>query len=175
MKISLTVLEVIDYNDFPLLYTAKDPIGGLYLCLATEEVDNLPQYTAVAISQPRLQSLQNAQIDLRSVFEKPELGGWFKVGYLEQDALTIEPMLGTVALPEAFLPKTGAFLRQRGLLRAETLESVKIGGIAKEAGMNPTLLRQYISGFKKPSPEQARRVQDALHRVGRRLLEVQFV
>ncbi|MCY7328274.1 MAG: hypothetical protein LH618_06990 [Saprospiraceae bacterium] len=51
----------------------------------------------------------------------------------------------------------------------------RIGSIAKEAGMNPTLLRQYVSGVKRPSPEQARRVQDALHRLAQRLLEVRFV
>lgn len=31
--------------------------------------------------------------------------------------------------------------------------------------MNPTLLKQYLSGIKQPSREQALRVQDALHRV----------
>ena len=35
--------------------------------------------------------------------------------------------------------------------------------IAELAGMNPGLLRQYASGVKNPSPDQAKRIEKAVH------------
>ena len=83
-------------------------------------------------------------------------------------------MLGVV-----FDPVSGEFLSQEPgeapFIRPESFEAVKVSAVAKEAGMNPTLLRQYVSGVKRPSPEQSRRVQDALHRLARRLLDVRLI
>ena len=84
-------------------------------------------------------------------------------------------MPSTQQIPQEWLPMPNEFLPYTPLLRPETFEVVKVGAVAKEAGMNPTLLRQYLSGVKHPSREQALRVQDALHRVAQRLLAVQFV
>ena len=176
MKVSLAFLETLVWHDCPLLFVAKDSIGGLYLCLATEDTgDELPRYTAVAVSNERLQALKLGKIDLHSVFARPELGSWFRVTSFEDTQAFIEPLVGVTALPDEMLPKPGEYLPRRSRLQPEAFESLKIGAVAKEAGMNPTLLRQYVSGFKIPSPEQARRVQEALHRVGKRLMETQFV
>ena len=37
--------------------------------------------------------------------------------------------------------------------------------MAKHAGMNPTLLRQYVSGVKNPSASQAKRIEETLHQL----------
>ncbi|MEX2566632.1 MAG: hypothetical protein WD431_11865 [Cyclobacteriaceae bacterium] len=47
----------------------------------------------------------------------------------------------------------------------EHFDFLKISNVAKHAGMNPTLLRQYVSGAKNPSEEQARRIEETLHRL----------
>ena len=175
MKVSLAFSETLIYHDFPILFVGKDSIGGNYLCQVVDDSVEVPRYVAVAISQARLQALKLGKVDLHTVLSKPELGGWFEVTSFDEEHATIEPLLDIQALPPDFLPKPGALLPQASMLPPETFEAVKIGAVAKEAGMNPTLLRQYISGYKRLSPEQARRVQEALHRVGQRLLEVQFV
>lgn len=172
MSLSLTVQETLIWHDFPHLFVAKDKIGGLQLCLA---IDDTPQYISVAISNTRLQNLKLSNIDLYSVFTQPELGAWFKVNLTENGEVLAEAMPSAEQIPEAWLPMPNAFLPFTPLLRPETFEAVKISAVAREAGMNPTLLRQYLAGTKQPSREQALRVQDALHRVAKRLLAAQFV
>ena len=172
MNLSLSVQETLIFHDFPQLFVAKDKIGGLQLCLA---IDDTPQYISVAISLTRLQDLKLSKIDLHSVFANPELSAWFKVNLTDTNEVLAEAIPATQQIPQEWLPLPHAFLPYTPLLRPETFEVVKVGAVAKEAGMNPTLLRQYLSGVKHPSREQALRVQDALHRVAQRLLAVQFV
>ena len=172
MKVLLTIQETLIWHDTPQLFVAKDKIGGLQLCLA---VDDTPQYISVAISTARLQDVKWGKIDLYNVFAQPELGAWFRVNMSENDTILAETMPSTENIPTEWLPMPNEFLPPSTLLKPETFEVVKVGAVAKEAGMNPTLLRQYLSGVKHPSAEQALRVQNALHRVAQRLLEVQFV
>lgn len=175
MKISLTVIETLIWHDTPQLFVAKDLVGGLHLCLAVDTTNELPHYITVAISQARLQLLKSGKVDLHSIFANPEMGTWFQITSFEDTQAIVEPIPELKKLPEEWLPLPGEFLPLQPLLRPETFDALKVGAVAKEAGMNPTLLRQYLSGVKRPSPEQARRVQDALHRVAQRLLEVRFV
>ena len=172
MNISLTVQETLIWHDYPHLFVAKDKIGGLQLCLA---IDDTPQYISVALSANRLQDLKLSKIDLHSVFAQPELGAWFRVNLTDNNEVLAQAMPSTEKIPTEWLPMPNAFLPYSNLLRPETFEAVKVSAVAKEAGMNPTLLRQYLSGIKHPSREQALRVQDALHRVAQRLLNVQLV
>ena len=172
MNISLTIQETLIWHDYPHLFVAKDKIGGLQLCLA---IDDTPQYISVALSANRLQDLKLSKIDLHSVFAQPELGAWFRVNLTDKNEVLAQAMPSTEKIPTEWLPMPNAFLPYSTLLRPETFEVVKVSAVAKEAGMNPTLLRQYLSGIKHPSREQALRVQDALHRVAQRLLDVQLV
>jgi hypothetical protein len=172
MNILLVVQETLVWHDFPHLFVAKDKIGGQYLCLA---IDDTPQYLSVAISASRLQDLKLNRIDLHSIFANPELGVWFRVILTDGDTVLANTIPSTEKIPVEWLPTPNVFLPYTPLLRPETFEILKVSAVAKEAGMNPTLLRQYLSGAKHPSREQALRVQDALHRVAQRLLDVQLV
>lgn len=172
MNLSLTVQETLIWHDFPHLFVAKDKIGGLQLCLA---IDDTPRYISVAISNARLQDLKLSNIDLYTVFTRPELDGWFRVNLTENGELLAHAMPSAEQIPGAWLPMPNVFLPFTPMLRPDMFDAVKISAVAREAGMNPTLLRQYLSGIKQPSREQALRVQDALHRVAKRLLAVQFV
>lgn len=44
--------------------------------------------------------------------------------------------------------------------------------IAKRAGINPGLMRQYSSGVKHPSAQQAKKIEDAIHAVAKELKAV---
>ena len=44
--------------------------------------------------------------------------------------------------------------------------------IAKIAGLNPGLVRQYSSGVKHPSAEQAKKIENAIHKIANELQEV---
>lgn len=56
----------------------------------------------------------------------------------------------------------------------ELLPEVKVSNIAEKAGINTSLLRQYKTGKKAASEEQANKVLKALHELGEELLSVSF-
>ncbi len=177
MKVLMTVQEILIWHDAPQLFVANDSIAGLYLCLATDIVE--PHYLVVALSPTRLRLLKTGQIDLYSIFAKPELNGWLHIKSFDNNQVFAEQMPETYTPTADLLPTPDVFLtpqlKETPFLRPESFASVKVEAVAKEAGINTALLRQYVSGVKHPSVEQARLVQEALHRVARRLLEVQFV
>jgi hypothetical protein len=49
---------------------------------------------------------------------------------------------------------------------------LKISSIAERAELNPSLLRQYATGMKYPSVDQAKKIEVALHDLGRKLKSV---
>lgn len=51
-------------------------------------------------------------------------------------------------------------------------DDVKVVGIARRAGINASLVRHYAAGTKYPSPQQAKRLELAIHELGERLREV---
>lgn len=179
MKIPLSVQATLIWHDMPQLFVANDPVGGLYLCLLIDDGGTMPVYLVVAVSAERLRAVQQGKMDLHSVFAHPELGFWLSINDFSGETALAELLPEQKALPEKWLPVPGEFLPQEPgaapALAPESFEAVKVSAVAKEAGMNPTLLRQYVAGVKHPSPEQSRRVQEALHRLARRLLEVRFV
>jgi hypothetical protein len=52
---------------------------------------------------------------------------------------------------------------------------LKIGEVAKAAGLNPALVRAYASGDKNPSLAQAKKIEEATHRLAQSLLLVRLV
>ena len=53
-------------------------------------------------------------------------------------------------------------------------KEINITEFAKIAGINATLLRNYINGFKKPSKERECEILDAIHEMGKRFVEAKF-
>jgi len=47
--------------------------------------------------------------------------------------------------------------------------------LAGRIGLNPTLLSQYISGHKKPSASQSRRILYGINKIGRELAEMSVI
>ena len=47
--------------------------------------------------------------------------------------------------------------------------------LAEKIGMNPTLLSQYVSGLKKPSELQSRRILYGINRIGQELAEMNVI
>jgi predicted RNase H-like HicB family nuclease len=52
---------------------------------------------------------------------------------------------------------------------------IKQTSIAEKAGINPSLLRQYARGIKHPSFDQAKKIEEAIHKLGRELLKINLV
>ena len=54
----------------------------------------------------------------------------------------------------------------------EVFSAIKINAIADSAGINQSLMRQYVSGKKRPSERQAKRIETAVRELGERLSHV---
>jgi len=51
---------------------------------------------------------------------------------------------------------------------------INISALAKQIGINKSLLAKYIYGIKKPSPTRKKEIEDALHELGEKLLAVEL-
>lgn len=72
---------VLDFYDQPQLFVARDSFNTLYLCLLFED-EPTAQYTAIRISDNRLKAFANGSLDLRTVYEQPEVSGeYFEVSF----------------------------------------------------------------------------------------------
>ncbi len=47
-----------------------------------------------------------------------------------------------------------------------THPEINVSGFAKKFGLNPSLLRSYINGFKTPSPNREQEILDRIHELG---------
>ena len=50
-----------------------------------------------------------------------------------------------------------------------THKEINVAEFARRMGMNPTLLRNYINGFKNPSKEREQEILDHIHKLGEEL------
>ncbi len=55
-----------------------------------------------------------------------------------------------------------------------THPEINIAGFAKHIGINASLLRNYINGFKKPSQEREKEILDCIHALGQDLIRINF-
>ena len=49
-------------------------------------------------------------------------------------------------------------------------KEINVAEFARSMDMNPTLLRNYINGFKKPSKEREREIMDRIHKLGKEMM-----
>ena len=93
-----------------------------------------------------------------------EVIGLYKEGKIE-DGEAIEEFLSE-PLEFEYKMDIQSFISIFGIVKQST--------IAHLAGINSSLLRQYARGLKKPSERQARKIEKAIHQLGRELLQVRF-
>ena len=53
-----------------------------------------------------------------------------------------------------------------------TFPELNVRQVARNAGINPTLLQQYIDGYKKPSELRIKEIETFLHRLGKELSDI---
>ena len=53
-------------------------------------------------------------------------------------------------------------------------KEINIAEFARMMGMNATLLRNYINGFKKPSKEREKEILSCIHRLGKEMVSANF-
>ena len=53
-------------------------------------------------------------------------------------------------------------------------KEINVAEFARRIGMNPTLLRNYINGFKKPSAERENAILEHIHKLGKEMVAACF-
>jgi hypothetical protein len=57
----------------------------------------------------------------------------------------------------------------------EVFPVINVKALSGRLGMNYTLISQYATGKKKPSPRQAERIMQGIHEIGRELSELTLI
>ena len=86
---SVRYLSMLDYRDGPLLFEARDAIGGQYLAMAVETSDGGDGYAVVGVAPNRLCEFRAGRLDLRALVEEAGKEDW----YLTQSADFSEPLM----------------------------------------------------------------------------------
>ena len=55
-----------------------------------------------------------------------------------------------------------------------THKEINVAEFARSLGINPTLLRNYINGFKKPSKEREEEIMAHIHKLGKEMMAACF-
>lgn len=85
MNNKLTIDRILDFYDVPQLFIAKDAFDTTYLCLLYNDEPSC-LYTAIRISNNRLQEFLNGEKDLRDLYNNPETPHeYFDVEYKDED------------------------------------------------------------------------------------------
>ncbi len=110
MSKNLTISQILVYYDFPEIFTALDDVRTNYVCLLIDTEQNVTKYVATAISVGRLSDFINGKVDLRDIFELPEVKEWYTF------SSAIEPIKADdwkgQELPQEFLPEKGFFYQK---------------------------------------------------------------
>ena len=53
-----------------------------------------------------------------------------------------------------------------------THDEINVSGFARKFGLNPSLLRSYVNGFKVPSPKKEQEILNLIHKLGEDLSQV---
>jgi len=101
----LTISQILVYYDFPEIFVAVNDVGTNYLCLLISTDDGNTNYVSTPISTKRLSGFINGNIDLRDIFENPEIKQWY-LFYKVTDFIDAELWVEET-LPENFLPEKG--------------------------------------------------------------------
>lgn len=106
----LNISQILVYYDFPEIFVAYDNVGTNYLCLLVSVDNKKTSYISTAISNKRLSNFINGKVDLRDIFQNPEIGQWL---FFNQVNETIEAKeWEDENLPDEYLPDQG-FLYQK--------------------------------------------------------------
>lgn len=147
IKLMHTLLEY----DYPQVFVGLDVIGTKYVCMVSEIIDGEPSFLCVPVSERRCADLCSEKIDLRQVFERPEIEAFFTA---RPDDLTAPFEVFDTdmkSVPENLLPDHGLLFchDDEVVNKAQELHStVAYASLAvPESANEPRIRTQKLSAF----------------------------
>jgi hypothetical protein len=119
----LKIKAVYIYYDFPIIFSASNEEGGIFICLFAEETGSHLRYICVEVSPTILFELENNQKDVRTIFENSG-----KVFNLLLNAQSEEPVEISETLDDitTFLPDEGLFIGNSQEIESVTTVRISI-------------------------------------------------
>lgn len=133
----LTLQRVIEYYDFPRLFTCQNNTGQIYLALSTYDDEEEFHWIYLSISTLRLNSVLDGGISLRDAFIDPENGFLFVLKSFLNKAAEF-----SYALPESIeeedLPDVGYLLSTTGIepLRESIIDPNQVAKASRRETFN---------------------------------------
>ena len=108
------------YYNYPIIFSATNEDGGVFICLFADEEDSHLRYFCKEVSVSIITNLENNQKDIRSIFESPG-----KRYILCLNAHSEEPVEAVETTEDItpFLPENGFFI---GSYENTTLKTMKL-------------------------------------------------
>jgi len=112
------------YYDFPIIFSATNEDGDIFICLFAEEKNTNLRYFCINISSTLLFDLENNQKDIRSIFEKPnKLYSFFLNTQAENPVEAIE----TTEDITPFLPEKDLYIGIHERMKLQTMKYYQDG------------------------------------------------
>src|SRR5215204_3147130 len=108
MKKFFTIRQILLMYDVPELLLVKDEVDTNYLCLLVSKTEQEWLYLSVSISSNRLLTFFRGKIDLRNVFENPEIKEYYR--FTSIDTIIEAEKVYFERFPENYLPEVGFIL-----------------------------------------------------------------
>ncbi|EPJ78352.1 DUF6575 domain-containing protein [Pseudomonas sp. CFII68] len=74
---AIQLMHILLEYDYPQVFIARDAIGVRYVCMVSEIIDHEPTFLCVPVSERRAADLCSAKIDLRAIYEHPEISEFY--------------------------------------------------------------------------------------------------
>ncbi len=106
---TLTQDLILLFYDIPQVFIGKDQVGCRYICMiGKDDTESGPVYACIAISPGRTEEITQGKIDLRTVFERPEISEFHLASFSTSDdsCLTMTPA-NYATFPVDSLPAPG--------------------------------------------------------------------
>lgn len=102
---------VLLFYDIPQVFLGKDEVGGQYVCMiGAEDGDDGPTYACTSISPERAKGLVSGKLDLRAIYETPEIREFYSAHFVGGDATRLIAARSTYdVFPSRSLPEPDLF------------------------------------------------------------------
>ncbi len=148
----MVVEKILDFYDIPQLFVSKDKVDTRYLCLFANIDDKEIKYISTKISLDRLYQFETGKIDLKSIFENPEINEYYIIKLIEstEEAFLFEIYKESITqfLPDAdFYLNTGHLdnlLRKLAIENNRNVYQLHLSETGKSNTVSANLLSDYI-------------------------------
>ena len=117
--------QTLFFYDVPMLFYGIDVVGCNYLCLLVHDGNDGEDYICTPISKTRLKDFFKGIIDLRVIFENPEIKEFYKCKIRDLHEPIAISFFASEDLPESYLPEKGLYLSDKEEINEEIVDTAK--------------------------------------------------